>query len=102
MMTDNELNEAVAIKLDDFKPNEHKVGNVILRGNSLSFPYPLYSTDIKAAWEVVDYVCAKGYSVTVGQNPCRCLIWKTHEDFNSIAEADTAPRAICEAFLKLP
>jgi len=99
MMTDNEINEAVARKLGwvlGLQFWNHKDKGYLLRNP------PPYSTDIKAAWEVVDYVCAKGYSVTVGQNPCRCLIWKTHEDFNSIAEADTAPRAICEAFLKLP
>ena len=108
-MTDQEINEAVARKLgwEDFDDPratrfEWRRKSDNPKRDQFVVQLPDYCHDIKAAWEVVEKMASDGYSITVGQNPCRCLAWKTHEDFNAIQEADTAPMAICKAFLKLP
>lgn len=60
---------------------------------------PHYSTDISAAWELLD----KTTSWLIGKHFeggyfCRLVL----EDGVYEVEADTAPLAICLAFLKLP
>lgn len=112
-MNNNELNEAVARKLGwDFnhkKTCEHlTVGaSYFTFGRHWNHPeygcrkeLPAYSTSIEAAWEILTYCYADldlKYALT--QNPStlkvHCLIGYTE------ISADTAPRAICEAFLKL-
>ena len=88
-MTDQELNEAVARKLGI------ELGNLKPRD---------YSTSIEAAWEVVEYLnktkfhCCQlnvdGLNVKYG-----FWIGDRHSQ-KFFGEADTAPRAICLAFLK--
>jgi hypothetical protein len=69
---------------------------------------PDYCRSIEAAWEVLEAMNKKGY-VTVERGilepEWQCSInWAEGEqtDFLIIELADTAPLAICKAFLKLP
>lgn len=69
-----------------------------------------YSSDIAAAWLVVEAMRARGYSFEVGCNPDRkktgyeSTFWEPYEKGKMVrmweAEADTAPVAICRAALK--
>lgn len=102
-MTDSEINEVVARKLgwiEDkphgwIKPKPHREGFLI--GQRI---LPDYSHSIDAAWEIVEkckYVCLV--------KPLNNEKWKCDMGTNDeiiIQWADTAPMAICKAFLKLP
>lgn len=83
-MTDTELNEAVARKLGCSGERNSWTMN--------------FSTSIEAAWEIFEkttsWFLGKHFE---GGYLCRL---GTQSGFYE-AEADTAPRAICEAFLKL-
>lgn len=114
-MTDTELNEAVARKLG------WKNGGVIgeLDGMAVGFHYikpdgmgsssiwPSYSTSIEAVWEIVemlpDVAIYKwpegGFAVSIPQRDAEGNLSNAK---GVQANAATAPRAICEAFLKLP
>ena len=65
-----------------------------------TFELPLYSTDIAAAWEVVEKIIARGNNVWVGFYG---NTWHMHftEDALSQYPADTAPKAICLAALQV-
>lgn len=105
-MNDQELNEAVARKLG-WEP---------CKGNDLwqQIGHPetcrelsAYSTDIRAAWECfgdrewrVERVMVHPADRNTS-NLFRCAI-RTGFDSWATATADTAPLAICKAFLKLP
>ena len=97
-MTDQELNEAVARKLG-YKPND---GQLIWENDEhvtfLDCEMPPYCTDIKAAWEVLEKLndAGIGWDLTFNNKQ-----YRFNTDFELI-DAPTAPRAICEAFLKLP
>lgn len=88
-MTDQEINEAVARKLG--KPDKE----------SLLYQKPLdYCHSIAAAWEILTHCYADldlQYGLT--QNPSTLNI-HCHIGYTE-ALADTAPMAICLAFLKL-
>ena len=57
-------------------------------------PTAFYSTDIAAAWEVVEELDLSMY-------PLACTVgWRFEFDRNEGAEAETAPLAICLAALK--
>lgn len=125
-MTDQEKNEAVARKLGwryhkDLKPICWQVpppGKAYLRG------VPDFCHSIEAAWKIVKWLHEKG-----DQHKYNCIPYgfrlehhcensedkwvcelplvayaPPYEEMNSdiSAEADTAPMAICLAFLKLP
>lgn len=111
-MTDTEINEAVAVKLG-WRQCVHDHGNEI-RWNkpemvNCAFRVPDYCRSIAAAWEVVEHL--QGPSVnrivqltygnldkkwSFGLRGDRAAdIWEIWID------ADTAPMAICLAFLKL-
>lgn len=90
-MTNQEINEAVAKKLGwDNKPFHGYI-----RPNM-----PNYSTDISAAWEVVEkhQISLKYYG-----EAWDCTLTKLLDGrwINAESTADTAPMAICLAFLKL-
>lgn len=96
-MTDQELNEAVARRLGTWSPEW-----------AMGFSMP-YSTDIKSAWEVVEF-CIKNVGVPSfryrdGASPpdwnFSCMPVYKPEFYKVTANAISAPRAICEAFLKL-
>jgi hypothetical protein len=76
-------------------------------------PVPDYSSDIAAAWEVVEKLIADGYMFSVGSEtdalPYFAQCWKTggkpcnlgHDHIHTIQEfAQTAPLAICLVALK--
>ena len=84
-LTDLELNEAVARKLGlEIYPQTF---------------IPPYSTSMAAAWEILDH---HGDWDMRRQNRgyFKCILYLPSEEYE--AEADTAPMAICQAFLKLP
>ena len=65
-----------------------------------------YSTDIAAAWQVVEMLYKRGFGVGVvmqhgWDTACECIVFKTSivDDDTIHASADTAPHAICLAAL---
>ena len=74
---------------------------IAVRGRS-PIPPP-YSTDIKAAWEIVEHVGGhSSWSMYWLGGPDEKKFWRVCIIGNEYVDAPTAPRAICEAFLKLP
>lgn len=77
-----------------------------LRGNGIIMPIhlPAYSTDIAAAWEVVEKLRAE-WMIRVGTadllgTPWKCVMWQRYMTTGGpFGEADTAPLAICRAAL---
>lgn len=123
-MTDLELNEAVARKLKGWCSNckctypvesaHHncpgEFGNCHHADNC---NLPAYRTSIEAAWEIVESLTKADCDVTLRHSVgskgwyCEIFSWKGYPDPSKRQdevehESDTAPRAICEAFLKLP
>ena len=68
--------------------------------------YPPYSTDIAAAWEVVEKLRATGEFCCIDvrhpiHEPIECAFYKVASDHKPlIGVGDTAPHAICLAALK--
>lgn len=107
-LTETEIDEAVARKLG-WKDSEFPVKKgwykleVQFGSWAYSTEFPPYSTQIQAAWEIVDWLTKHQpeyeFSVFRAVSWC-CSIGKAGtvgQDY-----ADTAPKAICLAFLKLP
>ena len=109
-MTDQEINQKVARALG-YVPSQEHPGYWMAKAERtgyIHFPLPNYCTDIKAAWEIVEWLYAnKVNAVNTG-----CCVWKEHKRWycgirtengrNYIQEyADTAPKSICLAFLKM-
>lgn len=100
-MTEQEINEAVARKLGkELCQDPTCLGD--LEGCELAPKH--YATDIKAAWEIVDKFCDEGgWDITMAggdrANGWCVTITDAGEQVHSCD--DTAPRAICLAFLKL-
>ena len=97
-ISDQEINERVARKLS-FNAYRFKV--------HYGEPIPDYCHDIKAAWEIVEHlennliVDKWERKIEHEQKDWRCFI--RIDPYGGIAAyADTAPMAICLAFLKLP
>lgn len=64
---------------------------------------PSYSTDIEAAWEVVESLQIKGYGFILDNMEHFLGNWQAHFELNANAwaeEANSAPLAICRAALK--
>lgn len=105
-MMDTEINESVARKLGwkecQCAPevrDEHR------RYMPSKHIMPNYCGNIAAAWEVVEYLSKHYFSVSVSHDDERDLwqcAYEIREDPAIFATADTAPMAICEAFLKMP
>ncbi len=102
MATHAEINEQVALKLgyEHIPPGSYygkrdKDGNRI----SINFVQP-YCDSIAAAWEICLFLKPLHF-VQVFEYPtwCGCDIIKGQERYS--ARADTAPMAICLAYLKL-
>lgn len=104
-MTNQELNELVARKLGK---------GHIQDGWEKVCVIPNYSTSIQAAWEIVEWlgkqdVDGYGYSVNIfnmDTDPDGWYCSISHLDSHMMKglpqeKADTAPLAICKAFLKL-
>ena len=109
-MTDEETNDAVAKKMGWEKvvgpaPMHHVVwirkGNF---GNGTELP-PAYAFDIKAAWEIVERFKPTNAIVLnqhIQSEQWSCQMWTAMtEEPDFTVTADTAPMAICRAFLKL-
>jgi hypothetical protein len=66
---------------------------------------PAYSTSIAAAWEIVEWLFKTEWALNLKSYPIGrewiCILTQQGEK-NILAEATTAPLAICRAFLKLP
>ncbi len=84
----------------------------VIAGNHPKSGWPntlidFYSTDIAAAWKVVEALEPRGYLVditrrkdfTTGGFPYECEIWDTSAGPDRTAQADVAPLAICRAAL---
>lgn len=96
-MNDQETNEQVARRLGNIPENY-----VLYSG-----PLPNYVGDIRAAWEVVEFMSRKGVGTYlfggIGDSwHCDLHRHPAAQDDPEVSQsADTAPRAICLAFLKL-
>lgn len=97
-MTDQELNEAVAKKLGiDYCADVECSAETCPCEEKLKD----YCNSISAAWEVVEKIPHFTlYYADLFNARWKCS-WLGKETVEWVA-ADTAPRAICEAFLKLP
>ena len=97
-MTNQEINEAVARKLG----NDLRVYNKVdvykkqPNGNYILTQIPAYCTSISAAWEIV--LSVKG-RIELHRRYDKWKCWLRDEI--EAGQADTAPMAICLAFLKL-
>jgi hypothetical protein len=110
-MTDQELNEAVARKLGWVKlviPHDAKHHTDFRwlgpdKKTHETFPLP-YSTDIAAAWEIVEWFQKspdrRGWPV-LNLDDTGWIFQTVDSAIGVYAEANTAPRAICKAFLGL-
>lgn len=116
-MTSQEINEAVARKLG-WKPikeisEEKRIQNHFEgylthwtqdEGKSSSWCLPAYSQSIHAAWEIVKLIKTPIRMIEI-ETPMGEAHWvcRIYENGDIIAGhgADTAPMAICKAFLKL-
>lgn len=113
-MDDQELNEAVALKLGwvNLEWSEPSGLRPELSGKREGSPpfgetVPAYSTSIAAAWEIIQY-CENElvlYQIDLSWSRTgsswHCTLG-TKNQYNESVGADTAPLAICKAFLKLP
>src|ERR1041384_5005958 len=107
-MIDQEINEQVARKLG-WTENAPEVGRACWH-NPQGFDcytVPDYCQSIKAAWEIWEKLRDMGYDLQLFSSwdrrniVCFNLTFKGDISKNYQAEADTAPMAICRAFLKL-
>lgn len=91
------INEAVAKKL-----------GVWIREYDLHHRTPDYCHSIEAAWEIVEkcggHIWLRSGDCMPENNPNFGITWQCliAKDKDYIGKADTAPKAICLAFLKLP
>ncbi len=108
-MTNKEINEACARKLGlALGKDADTLGKVFESGIDEWRMLPNYSTDIKAAWEIVDYLQEKEFIVKVTAWPMEtrkaysCHIKELAVNHPGwFSEDYTAPMSICLAFLKL-
>ena len=104
--------EAVARKLGAFLPiTVEKIEKGVLSTPPIQIAYPAFSTDIASAWEIVESLednivverwerKVRGDMELSEQKRWRVAI-RTGPHESLEAFADTAPEAICRAFLKL-
>ena len=91
----NELNEQVARKLG-IDPETFKY---VCNGQECT-AIPNYVGDIVAAWKIVEFVGKNIYPIVIQYQP-NYKTYLVRIGFYSYEEAETAPEAICRAFLKL-
>jgi len=107
-MTNQEINEAVARKLGWIKVLAGWMDN---SRHSIHPNIPNYCTDIADVWEIVEdlpyfklstvgYMSIKDRSA-ITKWECTTVTGAPTQPIGYLAEADTAPMAICLAFLKL-
>lgn len=102
-MTNDELNEAVGLKLGKL-PCPCSCHNRPSYSCVCHMHHPIpYVTDIKVAWEIVEKTKTPGYGFELGDiGDCWTAGWQNADGWLAYAEAATAPLAICKAFLKCP
>jgi hypothetical protein len=109
-MNNNEINEAVAKKLGPDRKKHFQAGfddSHLQHPSLINYEVrPNYCHSIAAAWEIVDHLIKTEFQVILNMDSwgqCACNIHERKE-FRMVAteQADTAPMAICKAFLKLP
>lgn len=110
-----DLNRLVALKLG-WREDESGLGMYFEPGHSIASrtvnEIPHYSTEIGAAWKVLEYLKPKGYNFSLGWMPIENIwdigIYFPDEMVERLHyggvenEGDTAPETICRAFLALP
>lgn len=95
-MTNQETNEKVAHGLGWHRTSGTHNG-WFRESHHLEVPtLPDYATSIEAAWEIIQHV--RGYFALIRKENGQWVCWF---DDSSVSCAETAPRAICEAYLKL-
>lgn len=107
------LNEAVARKLGWVQccnPKTMEHGKIIdcfgwsKGGSHFHQPYPAYSTSIAAAWEIIQDMPGVQVWSNIDTDPkaWHCTMWNEKDMAGNtvVADAETAPLAICKAFLK--
>ena len=111
-MTDKEINEAVAIKLgwQNLRDKTAISGGIIKYGNppqclGFSERIPNYCTEIAAAWEIVEFLIGRNGEGSIFYSRDRKNFMAALSQGRNLSDAvetsDTAPMAICLAFLKL-
>lgn len=101
-MTDRELNEAVAKKLGWGWYAREDIEGWFKEGELYLKDLPDYVHSIEAAWEIVDKIKeTELFALCFHDLGWHCEINCCDGERPIDEEADTAPRAICEAFLKL-
>lgn len=106
-MTDQEINEAVARKLGWKKEKGFWWSPIISEVPKLTTnnPLPDFCHSLEAAWEIVEWCKFHKRQIHLDTTNVSwvCLIGHSqHGIVVHSGEADTAPLAICLAFLKLP
>lgn len=105
-MTDQEINEAVARKLgwthlqwrEGPSFASHWTG--LRKDHSVEVMIPDYCHSIEAAWKIVEHLVKTKLVGLVMGAPGKWMF--TIEGRKEMPISDTAPMAICQAFLKLP
>lgn len=104
-MTDQEINEAVARKLgwDKMHPCQRHLSKKVRADFYIAGPPPDYCHSIEAAWEICDFVKQVHpewqVSLFCVDKDWACIFGTAEKHYAEYA--DTAPMAICLAFLKL-
>lgn len=104
-----EIDEAVARKLGWEKKERELSGfknvgplYVWVRPKDVRDKLPNYSTSIEEAWEILASLVEKGKCIQLNMSDKGVGCWIGNKHFREhFGEADTAPFAICLAFLKL-
>lgn len=106
MEAGREMNDAIARHVMQFERTPDDDGWFInYRGVEIPSIAPRYSTDLAAAWLVVERLTQKGYGVSVDTFPdvSGCSILKPEDggcwESIAIVKATTVPLAICRAAL---
>jgi Phage ABA sandwich domain len=99
-ITTAEINELVARKLGWIcgGPDQSDPFETVWYGPNQETKIPAYSTSIEAAWEIVPRI--EDFELIQYCNKWLVMTGFL-DDSETLAEADTAPMAICLAFLKL-
>ncbi len=99
--SDSDINEAVARKLGIVPIHMHdpEPGQLWGPKKECFCAIPDYCHSIKAAWEILDTWYGDWKLNRFNKTYC-CDLFRPSEELNGLG--DTAPMAICRAFLKLP
>lgn len=98
-MSAEEINEAVARKLGKKLMTHNGITGIEREYGILALP--AYATSLSAAWEIVEK-CEYFYLFRMPGMKWECKLTFSDKPELYARECDTAPLAICLAFLKLP